>query len=141
MEYFVKYAGMDENGNQEGPLAGGIVIFAAGNDNTDELNYPSADPLAVSVAATSWLGTPAAYTNYGTWVSMSAPGGDLSLNSTYGGVYSTSVAEDGSSSYEGIQGTSMACPHVSGACALAVSYYYGAEKERDSPQRLFARRF
>ncbi len=130
MEYLVKYAGMDENGNQEGPMAGGIVIFAAGNDNTDELNYPSADLLAVSVAATSWLGTPAAYTNYGTWVSMSAPGGDLSLNSTYGGVYSTSVAEDGSSSYEGIQGTSMACPHVSGACALAVSYYYGAEKRK-----------
>lgn len=130
MEYFIKYAGMDENGNQEGPMAGGIVIFAAGNDNTDELNYPSADPLAVSVAATSWNGTPANYTNYGTWVSMSAPGGDLSLNSTYGGVYSTSVAEDGSSAYEGIQGTSMACPHVSGACALAVSYYYGAEKRK-----------
>lgn len=130
MEYFVKYAGMDENGNQEGPMAGGIVIFAAGNDKTDELNYPSADPVAVSVASISYLGTPASYTNYGTWVSMAAPGGDLSLNSTYGGVYSTSVAEDGSSSYASIQGTSMACPHVSGACALAVSYYYGAEKRK-----------
>ena len=63
-------------------------------------------------------------------MSLSAPGGDLSLNSTYGGVYSTSVAEDGGSSYEGINGTSMACPHVSGACALAVSWYYGAEKKK-----------
>lgn len=130
MEYFVKYAGIDENGNQTGPMAGGIVIFAAGNDNTDELNYPSADPIAVSVASISYLGTPANYTNYGTWVTMAAPGGDLSLNSTYGGVYSTSVGEDGESAYEGIQGTSMACPHVSGACALAVSYYYGTEKRK-----------
>lgn len=128
--YFRKYAGIDENGNQEGPMAGGIVIFAAGNDASDELCYPASDPGVISVASTSWLGTPSYFTNYGKWVSLSAPGGDLSLNSTYGGVYSTSVAEDGGSSYEGINGTSMACPHVSGACALAVSWYYGAEKKK-----------
>ena len=128
--YFKKYAGLDENGNQEGPMAGGIVIFAAGNDASDELCYPASDPGVISVASTSWLGTPSYFTNYGKWVSLSAPGGDLSLNSTYGGVYSTSVAEDGGSAYEGINGTSMACPHVSGACALAVSWYYGAEKKK-----------
>ncbi len=130
IRYFVKYAGMDENGEQEGPMAGGIVIFAAGNDASGELCYPASDKNVVSVAATSWLGTPSYYTNYGKWVSISAPGGDLTLNSTYGGVYSTSIAEDGSSSYAGINGTSMACPHVSGACALAVSLYYGAEKKK-----------
>lgn len=130
MRYFIKYAGMDENGNQEGPMAGGIILFAAGNDGSDELAYPAADPAVVSVASFSYLGTPASYTNYGTWVSMAAPGGDLTLNTVYGGVYSTSVAEDGSSYYESLQGTSMACPHVSGACALAVSYYYGAEKRK-----------
>ncbi len=130
IRYFVKYAGLDENGEQEGPMAGGIVIFAAGNDASGELCYPASDEAVVSVAATSWLGTPSYYTNYGKWVSLSAPGGDLTLNSTYGGVYSTSVAEDGSSSYAGINGTSMACPHVSGACALAVSLYYGAEKKK-----------
>ena len=130
IHYFIKYAGVDENGVQEGPMAGGIVIFAAGNDASNELCYPASDEAVVSVAATSWLGTPSYFTNYGKWVSLSAPGGDLSLNSTYGGVYSTSVAEDGSSAYEGINGTSMACPHVSGACALAVSWYYGAEKKK-----------
>ena len=128
--YFKKYAGLDENGNQEGPMAGGIVIFAAGNDASNELCYPASDPGIISVASTSWLGSPPYFTNYGKWVSLSAPGGDLSLNSTYGGVYSTSVAEDGGSAYEGINGTSMACPHVSGACALAVSWYYGAEKKK-----------
>jgi len=130
IHYFIKYAGLDENGEQEGPMAGGIVIFAAGNDASNELCYPASDEAVVSVAATSWLGTPSYFTNYGKWVSLSAPGGDLSLNSTYGGVYSTSVAEDGGSAYEGINGTSMACPHVSGACALAVSWYYGAEKKK-----------
>ena len=131
IHYFIKYAGLDENGEQEGPMAGGIVIFAAGNDASNELCYPASDEAVVSVAATSWLGTPSYFTNYGKWVSLSAPGGDLSLNSTYGGVYSTSVAGDGGSAYEGINGTSMACPHVSGACALAVSWYYGAEKKKD----------
>lgn len=130
IRYFTKYAGLDENGEQEGPMAGGIVIFAAGNDASNELCYPASDKSVISVASTSWLGTPSYFTNYGKWVSISAPGGDLSLNSTYGGVYSTSVAEDGSSAYEGINGTSMACPHVSGACALAVCWYYGAEKNK-----------
>lgn len=130
ISYFVKYAGIDENGAQEGPMAGGIVIFAAGNDASDELCYPASDESVISVASTSWLGTPSYFTNYGKWVSLSAPGGDLSLNSVYGGVFSTSVAEDGGSSYEGINGTSMACPHVSGACALAVSWYYGADKKK-----------
>ena len=111
-------------------MAGGIVIFAAGNDTSDEICYPASDKSVISVAATSWLGTPSYFTNYGKWVSISAPGGDLSLNSTYGGVYSTSVSEDGGSAYEGINGTSMACPHVSGACALAVSWYYGTEKKK-----------
>lgn len=130
IRYFTKYAGLDETGEQEGPMAGGIVIFAAGNDASNELCYPASDKSVISVASTSWLGTPSYFTNYGKWVSISAPGGDLSLNSIYGGVYSTSVAEDGSSAYEGINGTSMACPHVSGACALAVSWYYGAEKNK-----------
>ena len=111
-------------------MAGGIVVFAAGNDASNENCYPAADANVVSVGALSYLGTPSYYTNYGKWVSMSAPGGDLMLSNAYGGVYSTSVAADGGSAYEGIQGTSMACPHVSGACALAISYYYGAEKRK-----------
>ncbi len=128
MQYFNKYAGIDENGKQVGPMAGGIILFAAGNDSSNEICYPSADPNVVCVAATSYLGSPSYFTNYGKWVDLSAPGGDLMLSSSYGGVYSTSVGADGGSAYEAIQGTSMACPHVSGACALAVSYYYGASK-------------
>ena len=130
IQYFNKYAGIDENGVQTGPMAGGIVIFAAGNDASNENCYPAADPNVVSVASTGCMGLPSSFTNYGKWVSMSAPGGDLSRDGSYGGIYSTSVAADGNSGYESMQGTSMACPHVSGACALAVSYYYGTQKRK-----------
>lgn len=128
IDYFVKYAGVDENGTQTGPMKGGIVIFAAGNDAVNYQAYPAADPSVVSVASYSYTGNAAYYTNYGSWVDISAPGGDTYLDSSYGGVYSTSVNKDGTSGYTHMQGTSMACPHVSGACALAVSYYYGADK-------------
>ena len=111
-------------------VSGGLAIFAAGNDMTGMSSYPGAYRDYISVTAMSCDYTPAYYTNYGTWVQISAPGGDQMLSNAYGGVYSTSVAADGSSGCEGSQGTSMACPHVSGACALAVSYYYGAEKRK-----------
>lgn len=128
IDYFVKYAGVDENGAQTGPMKGGIVIFAAGNDAVNYQAYPAADPSVVSVASYSYTGNAAYYTNYGSWVDISAPGGDTYVDGNYGGVYSTAVNADGTSGYAHMQGTSMACPHVSGACALAVSYYYGKDK-------------
>lgn len=128
IDYFVKYAGVDENGVQTGPMKGGIVIFAAGNEAVNYQSYPAADPSVVSVASYSYTGDAAYYTNYGSWVDISAPGGDTYVDSNYGGVYSTAVNADGTSGYAHMQGTSMACPHVSGACALAVSYYYGKDK-------------
>lgn len=128
IDYFVKYAGVDENGEQTGPMKGGIVIFAAGNEAVNYQSFPAADKSVVSVASYSYTGAAAYYTNYGSWVDISAPGGDTYIDSNYGGVYSTGVNEDGTSGYVYMQGTSMACPHVSGACALAVSYYYGKDK-------------
>lgn len=139
IDYFVKYAGVDENGEQTGPMKGGIVIFAAGNEGVNYQSFPAADKSVVSVASYSYTGAAAYYTNYGSWVDISAPGGDTYLDSNYGGVYSTGVNEDGTSGYVYMQGTSMACPHVSGACALAVSYYYGKDKRMGlTPDKLRA---
>ncbi|MCM1176426.1 MAG: S8 family serine peptidase [Bacteroidales bacterium] len=130
IDYFIKYAGVDENGNQSGPMKGGIVIFAAGNEAVNYMTFPAADQKVVSVSAHTYNGGAAMYTNFGTWVSISAPGGDTYLDSEHGGIYSTVVNADGTSGYGYMQGTSMACPHVSGACALAVSYYYGKERRQ-----------
>ena len=131
MDYFIKYAGVDENGEQSGPMKGGLIIFAAGNDGVNYDSYPAADKMVVSVASCSYNGVAAIYSNYGTWIDITAPGGDTTLSdASYGGVYSTIVGEGGTDAYGYSQGTSMACPHVSGACALAVSYYYGKEKRK-----------
>jgi len=57
------------------------------------------------------------YSNYGDWVDIAAPGGETNITSQ--GVLSTLPGN----SYGFYQGTSMACPHVSGAAALVVSKY------------------
>ena len=137
MDYFIKYAGVDENGNQTGPMKGGILIFASGNQGVSWQSYPAADDMVVAVSASAYNGDAAVYTNYGPWVDITAPGGDLYLDSDYGGVYSTVPGKDGASSYSYMNGTSMACPHVSGACALAVSYYWGENHRKGlTPDKL-----
>lgn len=117
IDYFVKYAGIDENGNQIGPMKGGIVVFAAGNDNL-EIGYPAEYEGAFAVAALAHDYKRAYYSNYGSWVDISAPGGDYNK-----GVQVLSTLAD--NSYGKMQGTSMACPHVSGVAALVVSYFGG----------------
>lgn len=113
IDYFIKYAGCDNDGNQlpSSPMKGGIVIFAAGNDalyNAAPANYSE----VVAVGAVSSNGTRASFSNYGDWVDIAAPGADI---------YSTIPG----SKYSNMQGTSMACPHVSGVAALIVSYFGG----------------
>lgn len=113
IDYFNKYAGMDENGNQTGPIAGGVVIFAAGNDATNA-GYPGDYEGCIAVAAISSDFEAAYYTNYGSWVDVSAPGGDAYKEAQ---IYSTLPRNK----YGEMQGTSMACPHVSGIAALIAS--------------------
>jgi len=100
-------------------LNGGITIFAAGNDDDDGNWWPGYYSEALSVAATSYDDDRAYYSNYGDWVHISAPGGDYYDGASSGQVYSTTSFASGT--YSWLQGTSMACPHVSGAAALLVS--------------------
>lgn len=116
IDYFIDNAGTDENGNQTGPMKGGLVIFAAGNQSS-EYGSPAMYERVLSVAAVGPNRTSAYYTNYGDWVDVCAPGGDLSVNSRTGGILSTIPGNQ----YASIQGTSMACPHVSGLAALVLS--------------------
>lgn len=126
LDYFIATAGTDENGDQVGPMKGGIVIFAAGNSKGGTSLYPASDPRVISVAAMNPDYSKALYSNYGDDVDIFAPGGSDANDSRFevaGQVYSTSVDTDGSPIYNYQSGTSMACPHVSGVAALIVSHY------------------
>ena len=125
VDYFIKMAGCDANGQQRAnsPMKGGVVIFAAGNENKDFAAYPACYPPAVSVSAMAWNFAKASYSNYADWVTIMAPGGDQDRFGTEGGILSTVPKSKVPSGYAYFQGTSMACPHVSGIAALIASYF------------------
>jgi serine protease len=96
---------------------GALVIASAGNDGAGSVSCPACDPNAISVAATDWLDQHAYYTNYGSGLDISAPGGELYSNTTSeAGIWS---AVRGGYAY--FQGTSMAAPQVTGAAAVVAS--------------------
>lgn len=112
IDYFNKYAGIDENGKQVGPMAGGLVLFSAGND-TRQYGPPANYSEVMAVGSIGPDGTRAYYSSFGDWVDIAAPGGDARVTS----VLSTLPGNE----YGYMQGTSMACPHVSGVAALVVA--------------------
>ncbi|MBO7307790.1 MAG: S8 family serine peptidase [Alistipes sp.] len=115
-------------------MQGGVVIFAAGNETKAGADYPGAYNEFLCVTAYGPDGLPTSYTNYNTGCNVAAPGGDFAYaNYDYkyeGCVLSTLPSETidtytgqpYGTSYGYMQGTSMACPHVSGIAALVLSY-------------------
>jgi subtilisin family serine protease len=114
IDYFNTYGG------GEALVGGGITIFAAGNDDDDGNWYPAYYSGAMAVASYDNRGIRSGFSNYGDWIDISAPGTGI-LSTTPGNNYSF------------FQGTSMACPHVSGVAALVLSNVYGIL----SPQNLW----
>ncbi len=101
-----------------------IIICAAGNDSTEQAGYPGGYRDYISVTSFGINGLPAYYTNYGPGCNISAPGGDLRVSGEAGilSTISAGVYEDFPENYGYQQGTSMACPHVTGVAALGLAY-------------------
>ena len=132
LQYF-----LDPSNSNHESLQGNIAVFAAGNHSHPYSSYPAALPYVLSVTAIGADYLPGGYTNYGPGCKIAAPGGEyMGPDSDNGSmILSTGVSnaaqsspgvtgEDGrtDNDYVYMQGTSMACPHVSGVIALGISY-------------------
>jgi thermitase len=101
--------------------AGLVIVSAAGNNGVDNVPfYPAAFDNVISVAAFDEDDMRASFSNYGSWVDISAPGNVIA--STYPMSSCVPSTEPGNTGcYTWLSGTSMATPHVSGAAALVWS--------------------
>ena len=88
---------------------GAIVVAAAGNDGEDETFYPAMYPGVISVAGVDQTGTRSAWSNFGSWVTVAAPG--CATTAWLGG--------GGTSDF---CGTSAAAPFVAGLAGLARAF-------------------
>ncbi|PSP54575.1 peptidase S8 [Halobacteriales archaeon QS_1_67_19] len=98
---------------------GVLLVAAAGNDGpcSDCVGYPAAYQEVVAVSATSCDDSLASFSSTGPEVELAAPGED---------VYSTVIG-----GYDTFSGTSMACPHVSGAGGQLMADGYTNTEARD----------
>lgn len=102
----------------------GIVIVAAsGNDGQDDAAYPAAYPGVISVGAVDAQGNQLKFSNFGSYLSITAPG------------YQVNAAWPGNR-YVRLSGTSVSAPLVAGAIAATMSQGTGISMTATDAARL-----
>jgi subtilisin family serine protease len=91
---------------------GCVVIFSAGNNNTN-VHYPAnSNPDIIAVGAIDTNGQRAYFSNYGNELDIVAPGANIAT---------TTTLMPGYHIYDIFSGTSAAAPHIAGIAALMLS--------------------
>ena len=100
--------------------AGLVIVAGAGNDGTTVPFYPAAFDNVISVAAFDEDHRRPSFSNYGSWVDISAPGNVIMSTYPMAACEGSTTPGD-TGCYTWNTGTSMATPHVAGAAALVWS--------------------
>ncbi len=90
--------------------SGVTVVVAMSNNRANQVSYPTCFDHVIAVCSVDESGARSTFSNYGPWADVSAPGTDI-----------WSADFEDVNDYVSMDGTSMACPIVSGACALYMS--------------------
>ncbi len=95
----------------EATANGVVFVAAAGNENIETKHYPAAYDNVIAVASTDSKDLKSSFSNFGTWIDVSAPGSAIL----------STVANGAAGEYVSYNGTSMATPMVAGLVALMLS--------------------